>query len=124
VSLPATAKWVALALLGLVIAIGVAIAAANLTSQQIGISSEAITAGDSLAPKPKAKPQDNRGNDTKGRGGKDDRGGGREEPAEPEPTVPEETAPPETTSAEPPPEGGGAPEDSSGGSDHGGGSDD
>jgi hypothetical protein len=49
-SLPATAKWVLLALLGLAIAIGVAIAAANLTSQQIGIASESVSAGDALAP--------------------------------------------------------------------------
>lgn len=44
------AKWVALALVGLAIAIGVAIAAANLTSQQIGIASESVSAGDALAP--------------------------------------------------------------------------
>ena len=49
-TLPATAKWVLLALLGLAIAIGVAIAAANLTSQQIGIASESVSAGDALAP--------------------------------------------------------------------------
>lgn len=49
-SMPATAKWVLLALLGLAIAIGVAIAAANLTSQQIGIASESVSAGDALAP--------------------------------------------------------------------------
>jgi len=50
VTLPATAKWVLLALLGIAIAIGVAIAAANLTSQQIGIASESVSAGDKLAP--------------------------------------------------------------------------
>lgn len=49
-SLPATLKWVLLALAGLAIAIGVAIAAANLTSRQIGIASESVSAGDSLAP--------------------------------------------------------------------------
>lgn len=49
-TLPATAKWILLALLGLAIAIGVAIAAANLTSQQIGIASESVSAGDRLAP--------------------------------------------------------------------------
>jgi hypothetical protein len=50
VSLPGTVKWVLLALIGLAIAIGVAIAAANLTSQQIGIASESVSAGDTLAP--------------------------------------------------------------------------
>jgi len=50
VSLRGATKWVALALIGLAIAIGVAIAAANLTSQQIGIASESVSAGDTLAP--------------------------------------------------------------------------
>jgi len=50
VSLSPTLKWVLLALVGLAIAIGVAIAAANLTSQQIGIASESVSAGDTLAP--------------------------------------------------------------------------
>ncbi len=49
-SLPATVKWIGLALLGLVIAAAVAIAASHLASQQIGIASESITAGDALAP--------------------------------------------------------------------------
>jgi hypothetical protein len=49
-TLPASLKWVLLALLGLAIAIGVAIAAANLAGQQIGIASESISAGDKLAP--------------------------------------------------------------------------
>ena len=46
----AGAKWVALALVGVAIAIGVAIAATNLTSQQIGIANESASAGDVLAP--------------------------------------------------------------------------
>jgi len=49
-SFPATFKWIGLALLGLAIAAAVAIAASNLTSQQIGLASESITAGDKLAP--------------------------------------------------------------------------
>jgi len=48
--LPASAKWVLLALAGLAIAIGVAVAATDLTSQQIGIASESVSAGDVLAP--------------------------------------------------------------------------
>ena len=43
-SFPATFKWIGLALLGL------AIAASHFTSQQIGLASESITAGDKLAP--------------------------------------------------------------------------
>jgi hypothetical protein len=48
--LPATARWIGLALLGLAIAAAVSIAASHLVSQQIGIASESITAGDRLAP--------------------------------------------------------------------------
>jgi hypothetical protein len=43
-------RWIALALLGLVIAAAVALAASNLASQQIGIASESVSAGDLLAP--------------------------------------------------------------------------
>jgi hypothetical protein len=47
---PATLRWVGLALLGLLIAAGVSIAASRLASQQIGLASEPISAGDALAP--------------------------------------------------------------------------
>jgi hypothetical protein len=47
---PTTLKWVGLALLGLLIAAGVSIAASRLASQQIGLASEPISAGDTLAP--------------------------------------------------------------------------
>jgi len=43
-------KWIALALLGLLIAAGVAAAASRLASEQIGIASESVSAGDQLAP--------------------------------------------------------------------------
>ncbi len=46
----ATAKWVGLALLGLLIAVAVAIAGSSLASRQIGLASEPISAGDALAP--------------------------------------------------------------------------
>jgi outer membrane biosynthesis protein TonB len=46
----ATVKWVALALVGLLIAGGVAVAGSRLVSRQIGLSSEPIRAGDALAP--------------------------------------------------------------------------
>jgi hypothetical protein len=46
----ATAKWIGLALLGLAISAVVAIVASNLVSQQIGIASESVSAGDALAP--------------------------------------------------------------------------
>jgi hypothetical protein len=47
---PTTLRWIALALLGLIIAASVALAASQLASQQIGIASESVSAGDSLAP--------------------------------------------------------------------------
>ena len=94
--MPATARWVLLALAGLAVAIGVAIAAANLTGQQIGIASESVSAGDALAPAlhvPAAQKP--------GSGG--EKGGSNPEettPAEPPPAL-EEGTPPEEA-AEPP----------------------
>jgi hypothetical protein len=45
-----TVRWIALALLGIAIAAGVSIAASRLASQQIGLSSQPISAGDALVP--------------------------------------------------------------------------
>ncbi len=90
----ATIKWVSLALVGLLVAAGVAIAASNLASRQIGLASEPISAGDALAPA--ASPD--RGHGSQGSGH-----GDRTAPAgavEPTPT-PEE---PETTTPAPAPE--------------------
>lgn len=42
--------WTALALGGLLVAVGVTTAATSLTSQRVGISSEPLDAGESLAP--------------------------------------------------------------------------
>jgi hypothetical protein len=47
---PAALRWTGLALLGIVIAAAVSVAASRLASQQIGLASEPISAGDSLAP--------------------------------------------------------------------------
>ncbi len=47
-----TARWIALALLGIAIAAGVSIAASRLASQQIGLASQPISAGDALVPQP------------------------------------------------------------------------
>jgi len=44
-------RWIGLALLGILIAAAVALAASRLASQQIGLASEPVTAGDALAPK-------------------------------------------------------------------------
>jgi hypothetical protein len=48
--MPATLRWLGLALLGILIAAGVSIAASRLASQQIGLASQPISAGDALAP--------------------------------------------------------------------------
>lgn len=50
------ATWIALALIGLVLAAGVSIAASKLTRQHIGISSEPLSAGRDLAPATTAAP--------------------------------------------------------------------
>lgn len=98
-NLRVTAKWVALALVGLAIAIGVAIAAANLTSQQIGIASESVSAGDTLAPSLRAPEEREEG-----------KHGGHEKLVpgeETSPTVPAEPTTPEeefTLPGEPPEE--------------------
>jgi len=44
-------RWIGLALLGILIAAVVAFAASRLASQQIGLASEPVSAGDALAPK-------------------------------------------------------------------------
>ena len=55
--MPPTLRWLGLALLGILIAAGVSIAASSLASQQIGLASQPISAGDALAPKTKEKPR-------------------------------------------------------------------
>lgn len=49
-SLSSRAGWIGLALLGLVVAAAVSVAASRLSSQQIGITSEPLSAGRELAP--------------------------------------------------------------------------
>ncbi|MFP5388451.1 MAG: hypothetical protein ACLGG5_04040 [Thermoleophilia bacterium] len=72
--LPATLRWAGLALLGIVIAAAVSVAASRLASQQIGLASEPISAGDALAPArrgPRPAPAESRGSSSspsKGKG--------------------------------------------------------
>jgi hypothetical protein len=49
-------RWFGLALLGILIAAAVSIAASRLASQQIGLASQPISAGDALAPAAEKKP--------------------------------------------------------------------
>jgi hypothetical protein len=56
-TLPTTVRWVGLALIGIAIAAAVSVAASRLSSQSIGLASEPLSAGRSLAPaQPVAKP--------------------------------------------------------------------
>ncbi len=118
-----TMRWVALALLGVLIAVGVSIAASGLVSQQIGLASEPITAGDALAPQATAGTKRHQG------------AGGKKAPAKtptshtpppvtttaPEPVEPQPpvTAPPATTPTAPTVPSGSSPHGGEG--DHGGG---
>jgi len=110
-------RWVGLALLGIVVAIVVAIVASRLASQQIGLASEPVSAGDSLAP---AAERTTSG--TAPRHGR--RAHSQRQSHSPESTPPEETAPivpppPETSPPYEPPVSGGddSAEPSGGGAD-------
>jgi hypothetical protein len=105
VKLSPTLKWTGLALLGLLVAVAVAIAASNLASRQIGLSSESISAGEALAPA--AKPDRGRRSPSSGRG--HDRG---HDVTAPTTTSPPPEGPPATPTVEPP---------AGSGDDHGGG---
>ena len=113
-----TMRWVGLALLGVAIAVGVSIAASGLVSQQIGLASEPITAGDALAPRAAVE-------------AKRHRESGRKTPSAKTPAshnAPPATATaPETTEAQPPSSEPEPPAESNppgGEGDHGGGADD
>lgn len=88
--MPTTMRWVGLALLGVAIAVGVSIAASGLVSQQIGLASEPITAGDALAPQAAV-------------GAKRHQGSGRKTPPATTPGSHTTTTAPETTESQPPP---------------------
>jgi hypothetical protein len=49
--IPAAVTWIALAIVGLVLAAGISLAASRLSSQHIGLSSEPLDAGQQLVPK-------------------------------------------------------------------------
>jgi hypothetical protein len=99
VSLGAGTKWIALALVGVAIAIGVAIAASHLTSQQIGIAGESASAGDALAPSLRT-PEERA---DAGKRNEHEKTAPQEGTNPAEPTTPGETTPPSET-AEPPAE--------------------
>lgn len=66
---PASLRWAGLALLGILIAAAVSVAASRLASQQIGLASEPISAGDALAPaRQERRPAPTRSRGAKGHG--------------------------------------------------------
>jgi outer membrane biosynthesis protein TonB len=89
-----TFRWLGLALLGILIAAAISIAASRLASQQIGLASQPISAGDALAPagqvgeRPPRPPHPQTGR-------------GHELPAPAEPVSPEPVEPATPTSPEP-----------------------
>ena len=87
-----TIKWVALALVGLLIAAAVAVLGSSLASRQIGLSSEPLRAGDALAPPMTATPKPAKPREPKVPAESTE----PSEPTEP-PTPPEATQPTEPT---------------------------
>lgn len=84
---PPALRWALIALAGLLIAVAVAVLASKLTSQRIGLSSEPLRAGQSLAP-PEHRPQEN-----------DERGhSGDTQPSDTTATAPSQTTTTGTTS--------------------------
>lgn len=120
-----TARWIGLALLGILIAAGVAVTGSQLASRQIGIASESVSAGDALAPafeSPHARPR-HRGNRKHHRGGQGVETAPAPVEVQPPAIVPEplEAEPPGATTTEPAAPVPSAPAESSGGDDGGGG---
>jgi hypothetical protein len=89
-------RWLGLALLGILVAAGISIAASRLASQQIGLASEPISAGDALAPAAPAEEAPDRKSHQQA-------GGGRTAPA-PRTAPPPAVAPPPRSSSPAPPE--------------------
>ncbi len=61
-------RWTALALLGVVIAVAVGVIASQVASQRIGLASEPVRAGETLAPSPTSPAGHGGGSDGGGRG--------------------------------------------------------
>ena len=97
-----TLKWVALALVGLVIAAAVAVLGSSLASRQIGLSSEPLRAGDALAPPTNSQPATGKPAHPRGNGPAPTP---KPQPAGPEgpgiPTAPSEPVAPPTEPPEP-----------------------
>ncbi len=94
-----TLRWPALALIGLLVAASVAFLAIRAVSVRIGISSEPVSAGKSLAPEPPHRERSHRRNDS---------AAAPRPPATAAPAITTNPPPPATTNPPPPaPAGGG-----------------
>ena len=96
--LPPALTWTLLALLGLLVAVAVGIAASDLTSRRIGLSSEPIRAGDALAPKEAHHHPRGHGGTTPAGGDDDAAPGGTDDSAAPPATTAPDDSSGETTS--------------------------
>ena len=95
-----TIKWVALALVGLLIAAAVAVLGSSLASRQIGLSSEPLRAGDALAPPTISQPTTEKPASPEGNGPAPT---SKPQPANPEgPSVPTAPSEPVAPPTEPP----------------------
>ena len=95
-----TLKWVALALVGLLIAAAVAVLGSSLASRQIGLSSEPLRAGDALAPPTISQPTTGKPANPEGNGPAPT---SKPQPASPEgPSVPTAPSEPVAPAQEPP----------------------
>ena len=111
----ATVRLLGLALLGILIAAAISIAASRLASQQIGLASQPISAGDALAPAAKTR-EPRHSPPGKRRSGNPPSTGGQ---TTPEPS--RQPAPPSPAPPAPLPPAHGDDSGGSGGGDHGGG---
>ena len=107
-------RWIGLAVLGILIAAAISIAASRLASQQIGLASQPISAGDALAPAAKTR-EPRHSPPGKRRSGNSPSTGGQTTPE------PSRQPPPSSPAPAPPPPAHGDDSGGSGGGDHGGG---
>jgi hypothetical protein len=124
--MPATLRWLGLALLGILVAAAISIAASRLAGQQIGLASQPISAGDALAPRSVQKPNRHRRNGHNAGRGTTTATPTKTSPATtttptPEPATP---APPTTSPSVPPSEPQPGHDGEQGGGGGGGGADD
>jgi hypothetical protein len=101
----AAIRWIALALVGLVVAAGVSLAASQLVSERIGLAAEPVSAGKELAPAGQSQNGDPGEGNGAVHGGSASPTHTTTPPAVPSTTPPPATNPPATTAPSPPANG-------------------